>query len=119
MYVDPLYIIDGNGLGIEGASGLAVDAHDRIFISDTVHHRIVICTPEGGFITSFGTEGVDLGQFKRPCGLDLTSNGTLVVTDPGNKRLQLFGIKQEQTVGENNHSEETFAGVEDELIINL
>jgi hypothetical protein len=87
-----LYIVDENGLGLEGASGLTVDSHDRIFISDTNHNRIVICTPEGCYISSFGTEGDSLGQLKRPCGLDITHDGTLVVTEPGNKRLQLFGL---------------------------
>ncbi len=96
--------MDENGLGLEGASGLAVDTHDRIFISDTAHQRIVICTPEGGYITSFGREGDGLGELKRPCGLDITSDGILVVTDPGNKRLQLFGLTQEQTVADNNPS---------------
>ena len=91
-YVEPLYIVDENGLGIEGASGLAVDTHDRIFIADTSHHRIVICTPEGGYITSIGTPGDGLGQLRRPCGLDITDDGILVVTEPDNKRLQLFGL---------------------------
>ena len=106
-----MYILDENGLGLEGASGLAVDIHNRIFISDTAHHRIVICTPKGSFITSFGTEGGDLGQLKRPCGLDITKNGTVVVTDPGNKRLQLFGFTEEQKLVDNNplpvHREDT------------
>ncbi len=96
-----MYILDENGLGLEGASGLTVDIHDRIFISDTIHHRIVICTPEGGYITSFGTEGDGLGQLKRPCGLDITKDGILVVTEPGNKRLQLFGLT---TIEDNNPS---------------
>lgn len=96
VYVDPLYIMDENGLNIDGASGLAVDTHNRIFISDTNHHRIVICTPEGSFITSIGTEGDGLDQLKRPCGLDVSPDGILVVTEPGNKRLHLFGLMKDQ-----------------------
>lgn len=106
MYVDPYYVVDENGLGIQGASGLAVDSSDRIFISDTGHHRIVICTPDGGFLTSFGQEGTELGQFKRPCGLDITTDGTLVIADPGNKRLQIIGTKEEQIVEENRPSQQ-------------
>jgi sugar lactone lactonase YvrE len=97
-YVEPLYIIDNDGLGLQGASGLAVDSHDRIFISDTGHHRIVICTPEGSYITHFGIEGDGPGELKRPCGLDITNDGTIVVADSGNKRLQLFGSIREQTM---------------------
>ncbi|CAF2452601.1 unnamed protein product [Rotaria sp. Silwood2] len=106
IHVEPLCIVDGNGLGLDNASGLAVDIHDRIFISDTGHHRIVICTPDGCFITSFGMEGDELGQLKRPCGLDITNDGTIVVTDSGNKRIQLFGLIREQTPVRNNPPKE-------------
>jgi tripartite motif-containing protein 2/3 len=88
-------------LNLAGASGLAIDSQDHIFISDTGHHRIVICTPEGDYITSFGTEGSGPGQIKRPCGLDIAADGTVVVTDAGNKRIQLFGTIGEQVVVEN------------------
>ncbi|CAF0847375.1 unnamed protein product [Rotaria sp. Silwood1] len=106
IQVDPLCIVDANGLGLENASGLAVDNHDRIFIADTGHHRIVICTPDGCFLTSFGMEGDGLGQLKRPCGLDVTNDGAIVVTDSGNKRIQLFGLARKQTSVENNPSKE-------------
>ncbi|CAF3691621.1 unnamed protein product [Adineta steineri] len=96
VYVDALYITDNDGLGLLGASGIAIDHNDRIFISDTGHNRIVICTPEGGYITHFGTEGSGPGELKRPCGLDITADGTIVVADSGNKRLQLFGSIREQ-----------------------
>lgn len=119
MYVDPFYVVDPNGLGLEGASGLAVDTCDRIFISDTGHHRIVICTPEGGYITSFGREGTELGQLKRPCGLDVTSDGVLVVTDPGNKRLQIFGTTHEQLNEENALSQKNSAHVAPDFVANL
>ena len=90
-YVDPYYIVDEHGLGIHGASGLAVDAHDQIFISDTNHDRIVMCASDAAYIGSFGTTGHGPDQLKRPCGLDITQDGTLIVADAGNKRLQIFG----------------------------
>ncbi|CAF3919560.1 unnamed protein product [Rotaria sp. Silwood2] len=103
-YVEPFYVVDRDGLGLAGASGIAVDADDRIFIADTGHHRIVICTPEGDYITHFGVEGTASGELKRPCGLDITSDGTVVVADSGNKRLQLFGSIREQTIEGNQSS---------------
>jgi hypothetical protein len=121
VYVDPLCIFDENGLGLEGASGLALDNENRIFISDTGHNRIVICTSEGAYITSFGIEGDGPGQLKRPCGLDITNNGTIIVTDPGNKRLQFFGLINEQPPPpvENNPPKENFADTEAAFIANL
>ncbi|CAF1403836.1 unnamed protein product [Adineta ricciae] len=103
IYVDPYFILDRNGLGLDNAAGLAVDGQDRIFISDTNHHRIVICTSDGHFITSVGTEGSELGRLKRPCGLDVTDDGTIIVTDAGNKRLQLFGLVHAESSNEKAH----------------
>ena len=118
-YVEPLYILDNDGLGLQGASGLAVDAHDRIFISDTGHHRIVICTPDGSYITHFSTEGDQPGELKRPCGLDITRDGTVVVTDSGNKRIQFFGAMREQAVTETSASAETSADRDASLLIDM
>jgi hypothetical protein len=53
---------------------------------------------------------------KRPCGLDITNNGTVVVTDPGNKRLQLFGLIHEQTPVQNNPPEENSTDTELEFV---
>ena len=39
---------------------------------------------------------------KQPWGLDVTPDGTVIVTDPGNKRLQLFGLIPEEPPTENN-----------------
>ena len=104
-YADPLYILDTDGLGLHGASGIAVDGDDRIFIADTGHHRIVICTSDGSYITHFGMEGSGPGELKRPCGLDITNDGTLIVADSGNKRIQLFGSVRE-LIDENNRSDD-------------
>ena len=90
-YIEPLWISDENGLGLHGASSLAVDIHDRIFIADTLNHRIVICTPEGTYITSFGTHGTGLGQLDTPRGIDVAEDGSVIVAELGNKRLQIFG----------------------------
>lgn len=103
-YIEPLYILDHDGLGLKGASGIALDSADRIFISDTGHNRIVICTPEGSYIGHFGSEGNGPGELKQPCGLDITNDGTVVVADSGNKRIQLFGSIREQTMEETKPS---------------
>ncbi|CAF1363956.1 unnamed protein product [Adineta steineri] len=107
VYIDPFYVIDENGLGIKNAAGLALDAQDRIFISDTGHNRIVICAPDGTYITSFSTEGSELGQLQRPCGLDVTNDGAVVVTDPGNKRLHIFGAISKENDSSNTNTNDS------------
>ena len=79
-----------------------MDANDRIFICDTGHHRIVVCTAEGNYITHFGTEGSGPGELKRPCGLDVANDGMIIVADGGNRRLQLFGIVPERDNDDRN-----------------
>ena len=69
-----------------------MDGNDRIFIADTGNHRIVICTADGAFVTSFATHGNGLGQLNRPCGIDINNDGTIFVTDAGNKRIHIFGL---------------------------
>lgn len=103
--IEPFYIMDHNGLGLQGATGLALDDHDRIFIADTGHHRILICTADGFYISHFGSEGDQPGELRRPCGLDMTADGTLIVADFGNKRLQLFGSMREQATVEDDASQ--------------
>lgn len=120
IYVEPHFILDENGLGLDNAAGLAVDDQDRIFISDTNHHRIVICTSDGHFITSVGAEGSELGRLKRPCGLDVTNDGTIIVTDAGNKRLQLFGLVRAESSNEKVHdSNSAVISANDSSIISL
>ncbi|CAF1006739.1 unnamed protein product [Didymodactylos carnosus] len=90
--VEPLYIVDQEGIALKGASGLCVDQNDYIFISDTGNDRIVICSPVGSYITQFGGFGTQLGQLNHPYGICLTDDGTLVVADNGNRRVHLFGL---------------------------
>ncbi len=49
-----------------------------------------VFTIDGDFVTSFGTEGSELGQFDGPFGLAVDRKGVLYVSDFGNKRVQLF-----------------------------
>ena len=62
----------------------------------------MICTREGNYITHIGMEGSGPGELNRPYGLDVTNDGTIVVTDGGNKRLQLFGIIPERDDDDRN-----------------
>ena len=92
-----------------------IDSHDRIFIADTGHHRIVICTREGYYITHFGTEGSGPGELKRPSGIDITNDGTIVVSDSGNKRLQLFGSIREQATVEDKTDDKNILLIDPEV----
>ena len=68
-------------------------------VSDSMNHRIQILKvdTEPSFkitaVRSIGKEGTSLGQLINPRGICFDQNGALLVADAGNKRLQLFSIR--------------------------
>ncbi len=75
--------------------GVAVDTSGLVYVSEGRNHRISVFTSAGDLVTSLGGEGHGEGLFTRPCGLALSSNGSMLhVCDSGNKRLQVFQVLQ-------------------------
>ena len=57
---------------------------------DTFNHRIQRYTHEGAFLDSWGSSGAETGQFNRPWGVSVDSNGDIYIADWGNNRVQKF-----------------------------
>ncbi len=77
--------------------GIAVDTDGSIFVADTFNHRIQKFDASGNFLFSWGTPGVsaDPGSerstvFFGPRAIIFDNNGHLLVSDTGNKRIQVF-----------------------------
>jgi DNA-binding beta-propeller fold protein YncE len=59
-----------------------------ISVSDSGNNRIQqFSTTNGSFLTAFGTNGTDVGQFNTPKGLTYDSVGNLYIVDSGNNRI--------------------------------
>jgi DNA-binding beta-propeller fold protein YncE len=72
-------------------TGLALDeARNRLYVSDTPSHRIMIYDLEGGYVGEIGERGADPGQFNYPVNLSVDREGRLYVVDTGNFRVQVF-----------------------------
>jgi hypothetical protein len=93
-----LYQHGGSYLGsIDGApgdpmrqpEGIAIDAHNRIWVADTHNHRVLCFSPSGEVIHRIGTWGNFPGQFMEPSGID-ASDGHILVTDRLNHRVQVL-----------------------------
>jgi len=73
-------------------SGAVID-HDRcqIVVTDSHNHRVqVLSSIDGSFLFEFGEGGDQPGQFARPHGVCIDNQGRIIVSDPGNYRLQAF-----------------------------
>ncbi|MGI9260311.1 MAG: peptidyl-alpha-hydroxyglycine alpha-amidating lyase family protein [Gammaproteobacteria bacterium] len=75
----------------DGVSDVEVAANGNIFVADGHgNNRIVKFSPEGEFITEWGTAGSAPGEFNQPHALAMDSEGRLFVADRENLRIQIF-----------------------------
>jgi DNA-binding beta-propeller fold protein YncE len=69
---------------------VAVSSDDRIFVPDHGNDRVQIFSPNGEFITLWGSSGTGPGQFDGPAVVAFDTDGNVYVTDSGNQRVQKF-----------------------------
>jgi len=82
-------------LSLGRPQGVAVDGVGRLYVSDTMHHRILRLTPDGRFDALIGLPGPGPGELSEPRGLALDLDGGLWVADAGNDRVQKFSPEGE------------------------
>ncbi|MEI6221139.1 MAG: flippase activity-associated protein Agl23 [bacterium] len=77
-----------------GPSGIAIDAKDNIYVTDTWNHRIQKFSSQGEFISTFGKPGVSdtEPEFWGPRGIIIIGN-EIFVTDTGNKKVKKFDLE--------------------------
>ena len=67
--------------------GVAVNEQDEIAVSDTGNQKIHLFKSDGTHIKSFGGEGTQQGEFKRPAGIAFHNNN-IIVAEQGNPSVQ-------------------------------
>ena len=81
----------GNGNGkFQSITGIAVDNKGYLYVADCQLHCIQKFTPNGQFVSQFGSTGTTDGQFDAPFGLVLSQSELLFVCDRYNNRIQVF-----------------------------
>ncbi len=72
--------------------GIAVGPDGSVYVADTWNYRIQKFTPDGEFITMWGTsgQGESPTAFWGPRDVAVDSSGRVFVTDTGNKRIVVF-----------------------------
>ena len=80
----------GGGKGeFEHPYGVAVSPDDHhLYVSDNNNHRVQVFTLEGRYVSEFGTD-----QLKRPFGLTVTCDGSVLVADGKNYCVAVFDKK--------------------------
>lgn len=72
-----------------GPRAIAIDPQERIWLSDTGNHRLVVYGKDGKFLKSVGQKGKGKLEFEEPFGLDFDGAGNAYVADRLNFRVQI------------------------------
>ena len=75
---------------LQGPWGIATNGRGHIVVAERNGHCVLVFTPEGQKIRSFGSNGASHGQFKYPRGVVVDKDDNIIVVDYGNNRLQKF-----------------------------
>lgn len=77
---------------MQGPTGIAFDAQGNLW-ANSIGGRIQEFSDEGEFLSGFGEEGTEPGQFYAPHGFAIDSRGCLYIVDAFNHRIQKFDTK--------------------------
>jgi DNA-binding beta-propeller fold protein YncE len=86
----PQAVLDLTGLSTYGLNGLAVDPSGNLYVADTGRNRILVFSSGGQLLKQIGHSGSDLGGFTQPMMLAFGPDGSFVVADWENGRLERF-----------------------------
>ncbi len=68
-------------------TGVAVDSDGRVYVADTLNHRVNLYDRDGDLIRSIGSKGNGEEQFNEPRGLAVDADDNLYVADTWNARI--------------------------------
>ena len=67
--------------GLDSPWGVVITKNEEIVVAESGAHCITILNKEGKKVKSFGTRGTKKGQFTHPCGVAISHDGHILVTD--------------------------------------
>jgi hypothetical protein len=79
--------------GVGLARGLALDQEGRLYIVDVTGQRVAVYDTKGEgfpFLYSFGSFGLEGGEFRFPASVTVDVSGRVYVADRENYRVQIW-----------------------------
>lgn len=70
--------------------GLAIDAHDNLYVADALLDTVFKLSPQGRLLARIGSSGSGRGQLRSPEAVALDRQGRVYVADTGNNRVEVF-----------------------------
>ncbi|MGZ4816242.1 MAG: 6-bladed beta-propeller, partial [Terriglobales bacterium] len=86
--------------GIVDELGLAVDADNRIYISNALNSNVDIYDSEGRRLQTISRLNQPLSNFQRPTGLWIDAANRLFVADEAVRRVELFQVREVKPAGD-------------------
>ena len=74
-------------------------ARNELYVADSNNHRIVVYDPDGKILRQFGGPGLDPGRLSYPRGIVLVGDGTILVCEFGNHRVQHLDAREGDQFG--------------------
>ncbi|MBI5835608.1 MAG: fibronectin type III domain-containing protein [Candidatus Eisenbacteria bacterium] len=78
----------GSAVSLRLPQGVATDPAGNVYIADTGNNRIVVISPDGTLLRTFGTFGSDSAGYNSPTALAVDDEGAVWICDRGNDRIK-------------------------------
>lgn len=83
--------VDGRDWAMfSGIRSVAFDRSDNLYLLDGQNSRVVVFDAKGKFVRQFGRKGGGPGELQAPLAMDIASDGSVVVSDLGNRAFIVF-----------------------------
>ena len=76
--------------GLNYPTGITIYCHDIVYIIEMGKYQVSLFTTQGQFLKSFGSRGSAEGQFGEVYTITVPDDGSILVSDYGANRIQIF-----------------------------